>query len=314
MQAPARDVELRLSGFRYWYRAYPCAGSPIEPIVFVSGGWQAMEAWETYTARLSRFAPVVLVELPGNGRADVLPARFGLDFLVDALAHVVSAERLSRINLFAFSYGTPIAVRYCQLHARSVGSALLVGAALGLGPAQRATFAEGAAHLREGALADFVDCGLRGLMCQEERTPIFRRQEVAKRVAALWSRDFESLRGRYEQNALRLLLGSRLAIEPPADVPALVFTGEHDLHTTPDEGREVARAFTRSAFTQLQRADHFCLLEQPRVAMRLIQRFFQGRSLDDVPGCAPIERFNRRLPAPAALPSRPNIQVHAGAA
>ncbi len=290
MNASARDVELRLSGFRYRYRVHPFAGSPVAPIVFLCSPWQPMEAWEAYAARLNRSAPVVLVELPGIGGADALPASYGLHFLVDALAQLVAVEQLSEIKLFAFSYSTPIAVRYCQLHAQSVQRALLVGAARRLGPVQRAALKEGVACLRKGALADFVDCNLRALMCRNERTPIARRRDVTQRIPALWNRYFSATAlDKYEQNSLRLLHAPPLVIEPPVDVPALIFTGEHDPYTPPDEGREVARAFIGSAFTTLRQADHFCLLERPRTALGLISRFFRGLPLEDVPGCTPIE-------------------------
>ena len=296
MNATARDVDLRLSGFRYRYRVLPCAGSPVAPvapIVFLSSPWQPMEAWEAYATRLNRLAPVVLVELPGIGGADVLPASYGLHFLVDALAQVIAVERLSEINLFAYSYSTPIAVRYCQLHARNVRRVLLVGAARRLGPVQKAALAEGVSCLRKGALADFVDCSLRALMCQNERTPIARRRAIAQRLPALWSRDLcAGDLAKHEQNSLRLLHAPQLAIEPPVvDVPALIFTGEHDPYTPPDEGRTVARAFIGSAFTTIRRADHFCLLERPGTALRLISQFFQGLPVEDVPDCTPIEPY-----------------------
>ena len=298
-----RDTALRLEGFRYWYRSYPCAGSAVDPVVFVSGAWQSMEAWEPYAARLSRFAPVVLVDLPGNGTSDALPWTYGLDFLVDALAQVVAAQPSPRINLFSYSYGTSIALRFCQLHARKVKRAILVGAARNVGPVQRTALAEGVSCLRRGALDAFVDCSLRVLMCQDERTSIARRREVAQRVPTLWGRHFHRRRRQYEQNSLRMLAFAGVDLDTRADVPALVFTGEHDPFTPPDDGREVARTFTTSAFTTLRHADHFCLLEQPRAALRLISRFVQELPLDDVPGCAPIERFNRRPPVPAGLPA-----------
>ena len=41
-----RTVELRLDGFRYFYRVYPHAASYLDPIVVLTGAFQSLDAWK----------------------------------------------------------------------------------------------------------------------------------------------------------------------------------------------------------------------------------------------------------------------------
>ena len=122
-----RDCGLRCGGFRYFYRVYPGPAGAVDPIVLLTGAFQTLDAWTKLAGRLNRIAPVIVVDLPGIGTADPLPARSGVDFLASALLKVMEAERVPRANLAAPSYSVPAAYRFAQTHPDIVNRLVLVG-------------------------------------------------------------------------------------------------------------------------------------------------------------------------------------------
>lgn len=308
---------------RYFYRAYPAGtlrlegrrqlhelqrdsagGEPVpdgaaHPVVFISGAWQRMDDWLRHAEYANRFATVILVDPPGNGRADAAPASCGLDFFEAVFLQVLEAERLSRVSLLAFSYGVPIAFRLAWSRPELVHRVVLVGAAKRLVDAQREAIEQGIACLRRRHAGGFADCLARAMLCQDPRLPIRKRRIVERILRMSISRMAPGDYRKSEQNALRMLLHVPDDDSRNPDVPVLVTTGEHDPFATPDAAREMAWACSCAAFTMIREADHLVYLERPRVTMDLALNFFRGLPLEGARGCTPIEHLGRRVAAEA---------------
>ena len=314
MQRPnSESTELELEGMRYYYRMYPvgtlripgrqlpafrrdhdyyCSArgsEPVAPILFVSGAWQQMEGWMRHAEYANRLAPVILLDPPGNGTADAAPAHYGLEFFESAMLQVLDAERVSRINLLGFSYGTALAFGLAQSHPERVERVALVGTMAGISDAVRETLRRAIRALHCRQADDFADAVLTSLACKDADIP--NRRLVHRLVRASLTRLTPQDYWKYEQNAMRLLIHPPLDVSRSLDAPTLVLTGEHDIFTPPARGRELARACTRAAFTTIRHAGHFSHLENPRALMELTLNFFRELPLDGVPDCAPIEYF-----------------------
>ena len=305
-----RDCELRFDGFRYFYRVYPNPAGRIEPIVLLTGAFQTLDAWTKLAGYVNRTAPVIVVDLPGLGTADPLPARYGVDFLASALLKVMEAERVPRANLAAPSYSVPAAYRFAQSRPDIVNRLVLVGTMKEMPLHYVRPLEQSILLLREGRMDAFEAMMLQRLSADERLT---EKGALVKRVLRSAVRNFSAEnRRRYEQNAIRLLSHSGLDLTAGPGMPTLIFAGEHDNLTKPGYGREVAAALPDAAFTTIRRADHLCHLHQFSTCARLISDFFSGRSLESVRACSPMEYFGRAADAavPGQIPGVDGLAAH----
>ena len=162
-----RNLELRLDGFRYFYRIYPNPVCDLDPIVFVSAPFQSMHAWTKLARYFNRIAPVILVDPPGVGFSDPLPARYGADFLASALRGVVDAVGVGVVNVVASSYSSFFAYRFGQLHPGMLNRMVLAGTMKELPSQYVRLFERSVEFLHRGRIDAFEDLVLRALTCRE---------------------------------------------------------------------------------------------------------------------------------------------------
>jgi pimeloyl-ACP methyl ester carboxylesterase len=289
-------------GFRYAYRVVPLPGAEMAPILLVGGAFQTMTSWGRLERALRARAPLVTVDLPGWGAADTLPARYGIDFLVEALHRVLVDADLPPLHIGSGSYGTAIAYRLAQRYPRRVRRMVLIGTMLGIPAPVWAGVRATLEPLRAGSLAEFADLTSALFVCQGQDAAVRNRAVVnrilRRRFASLTPDEAE----KYLQNTLRLR-GLRLPRRPAMGTPTLVLTGEHDSFTTPQMCRGVAELCADAWFTTIRDADHMVHLERPDETAELMLRFFTwpASSPGTWPGalpswCHPVERIRPRPP------------------
>jgi 3-oxoadipate enol-lactonase len=66
---------------------------------------------------------------------------------------------------------------------------------------------------------------------------------------------------------------------PKINKPALVLCGDQDIATSPDLGRELARAIPGAHFSLINEAGHLACIEQPEPMARQMMEFFQEVNL-----------------------------------
>ncbi|MGW1929668.1 alpha/beta fold hydrolase [Streptomyces sp. NPDC001919] len=275
-------------GFGYRCRVVENAAAVTEPVVVVGGAFQDMYAYQRLEARWAASATVISVDLPGSGAADPLPASYGFDFLVGALADLLDRLGLGRVNLFGASYAVPIAYGLAQERPERVARLALVGAAPLYPSAERAALRTMADALERGDVGAYARMSVAALLSHGER-------EVHKRavVTRVLARTMGSVAGadipRHLASTRRVIEWEGLRPGGVRDVPALVFTGEHDSLTRPALGREVAATIAGSVFTLIRGADHLSHLERPSEMSELLDRFFTDRPLADLPYLTPLE-------------------------
>ena len=305
-----QNLELRLDGFRYFYRFYPHPASDLDPIMFVSAAFQSMGAWTKLVKHFNRIAPVILVDPPGIGLSDPLPARYGADFLASALRAVVEAAGARAVNVIASSYSSFIAYRFAQLHPDLSNRMVLIGTMKELPSWYIRLFERSIELLHRGRIDTFEHLVLRALTVGDH---VANKGTLVKRLMRSTLCNLSPrARTQYEQNTRRLLLAGRLDLVAAPSTPTLVFTGEHDNITRPRYCREVAAALPDAVHTTIQRAGHLVHLHQFGTAVGLTESFLLGRTLEDVPGCTPIEYF-RRVPDTAVTGRIPRTDSPVGA-
>lgn len=294
------QFEANLEGFRYTcsVQRHPSGRTPV---LFVSGAFQSMASWKKFAEHFARFTTVILCDLPGTGASDVLPSGYRLDYLARALAHVLRQIDVSRVNIVSASYGSPIAYRFAQLFPESVERLVLAGVMKEIPADLRAATIDTLISLDAHRIADCARQIADGLLCTDPEKTVARRDLARRLLVMQLERMTACDRTRYVQNTIRLLDHAPLDLRSAPPVPALVFTGEHDVYTRPDHCREIAAAFDDAIFTTIKEADHLFHIERFEATLALVDWFLRGETPLARRDYGPLESLCRtREPALAA--------------
>lgn len=304
-----RTLSFSFAGLRYSCQIleHPSARTPL---LLVSGGLQSTRLERRFAEHFAKSTTVIICHLPGTRRSDALPSCHGLDFLAFTIANVLDRLEIPRVHLVAASYGGPIAYRFAQRFPASVERLVLAGVTADVPPQVRAGVLRTLTFLGDERMVEFAREVVDGLLCTDPDKPIERRA-LAHR---LLTRQFEHMgpagRLRYCYNTRRLLDHARLDLDNAPEVPALVFTGEHDVYTRPEAARRVADAFDEAVFTTIRRADHLFHLERYDATLNLVSWFLLGTPLAHPEDYTEIDRHarGRRTPSvPATWAPQPLV-------
>ncbi|MGK5628732.1 alpha/beta fold hydrolase [Streptomyces sp. URMC 123] len=297
--AEPRVERFRYAGFSYECRLTPCDRALTEPVILLGGFIQDKDAWRVHELAISQWATTVSIDLPGSGEADPLPPDHGTEFLADALHHALESLDMPSVNAVGCSYGTLIARELAHRHPGRVARLALSGMAT-LRPGKRIAWEDVMALARvleEGRKEDFaremIDLLMRG-----EGAPRARRATI---VAKLVTHHLSTLPGhkvaKYLQNVARMrhahetfgAFSSAERSQVVPRVPTLVFTGESDSLTPPEEGRRFARACGDARFTTIKDCGHMVMLERAGEFTDLLRHFFTDAPLAGLPYCNQVE-------------------------
>ncbi|MEJ3747546.1 alpha/beta hydrolase [Actinomycetes bacterium KLBMP 9797] len=281
-----RDLILSFDGFKYQCRLVEHPRPSLAPVLLLGGAFQDRHSWARQEARLAPLTTVLTVDLPGTGCADPLPASYGIEFLADAVHHMVTEVGLPPLNIMGGSYGGTIAYRLAQRHPALVRRLLLCGTALRIPDAIRSHARASIDLLRTGDREAFVRSTIALFLCANPTGPIHRRLPVTR----LLERQLRSLTpdqaDKYAVNTERVLACTASDIGSPPTCPLLVVTGEHDTLTTPAMCRATADDCPDARFTAIRDADHLLPLQRADEFADLLIRYFDDQPIDNLPYCA----------------------------
>lgn len=278
-------------GLRFVSRLRRGASRGGEPIFFLSGAFQTMDSWARTVEHFHPRHDVLVADLPGTGDADLLPSHEHMDVLAEYIALLLDHYRLPRVTIISASYGTPIAYQFAQRHPERLSGLVLSGTMRAFPEDRRDAARRSLELLKAGKMDAFAAIVTDSLLCNDPERPI-ERGRLAKR---LLSGQLKAMpipaREKYLANTERLLHHPPLDLTRPPRVRTLVFTGEHDVFTTPAYCREIAAAIPGSQFTTIREADHLFHIERFDATIELLDRFVHNAPLDDHDGILPAETF-----------------------
>ncbi|MFJ8473773.1 alpha/beta fold hydrolase [Kitasatospora sp. NPDC094011] len=287
-------------GYHYESRLSRSTTPRIAPVVLVGGAFQTKENWGRIEAEFLAHADVITVDLPGWGKADVLPDHHGVDFLADALCHVLDDTGLTTVNLVGSSYGSAVTHALARRHPSRVRSMALTGAMTAVPEQARSHFRRGIDFLVARRMEEFTEVTLGQLMNREalERTVDGHRihRLLHRRLTGLGPLEAEQLM----TNTQRLMAHQGLPQGAAPAMPVLVTTGEHDHFTSPAHCRDLAATCADGWFTTITGADHMLPLERGPEVSDLFIRFFTGRPLTGLAYCPDAEHLSRHTPTMVA--------------
>ncbi|MHC5256259.1 alpha/beta fold hydrolase [Streptomyces sp. UC4497] len=292
---------MHFKGFGYECRIVENPAPRTEPIVLLGGSFQDMYAFRRLEKPWTEIATVITVDLPGSGKADDLPAEYGFDFLAEVLGDLLGQLELDSVNLFAASYGVPIAYRLTQRQPERVKRLMLAGASMEYPAECRTALRAMVDSLASGDISSaYGRVTVEALMAHPDR-PVRKRAVTARLLACTMSAITEADVPRHVAILERVLATPGLPPGGIPDVPALCFTGEYDEFSTPDRVREVAATIQQGQFALIREADHLPNLERGKEFSRLIADYFTDQPIDTLDFLTEIERpALERVPVGAA--------------
>ncbi|SEO35097.1 alpha/beta fold hydrolase [Actinacidiphila rubida] len=290
-QCSSTEEEATFRGFRYAVRTTRRHSGDQDgtPTLILGGSSQDRYSWARHEAALTALGPVVTVDLPGYGEADFLPASYGIDFLADAVQHLLEARRLARVNLVGACFGGAIALRFAQRHAHSLTRLVLVGMTKSIPPAYAGQAARWLRMSDQGRTAEIAAELVAQFMSPAGAGPVRRHAAVSRLLHRQFTQRTSAQERMDLEHTRRLLAHDWYVPLPAPRVPALVLTGEHDSLTTPGMGRQVAGCLEGAWFTTIKEADHLVPVERSDELSDVLTRFLADRTIEALPYCNQVE-------------------------
>ncbi|WP_240967866.1 alpha/beta fold hydrolase [Streptomyces composti] len=282
---------LVFGGFAYQCRIVRQPAPLTEPLLLLGGSSQNRYSWQGHERWLSPLCTMVTVDLPGYGSADFLPARYDIDFLADAVAHMLVELGMPRVNLFGGCFGEVVGLRFAQRHPSFVCRLLFGGAAKRLPDVYTEAVPRLTRALELGSIEEAADGLVRLFMSNPEAGRVRKHTAVARLLRNQFlTQTPDEIRKAVEHNTRLITHGCYRPLPVPR-VPTLVFTGEYDTLCTPAMGRELAATLPGSLFTTVKEGDHLVTVERREESSDLIGRFCTDRSVEGLPYCNAVERM-----------------------
>lgn len=300
--APEQAEERRLAfgGFAYTCRIVRQREPRTAPLLLLGGSSQNRYSWQSHEKWLAPLCTLITVDLPGYGDSDFLPAGHDIDFLADAVQHMLTEIDVPTVNLFGGCFGEVVGLRFAQRHPESVRRIVFAAAAIRLPELYSEAVPRLSATLERGDIEQAADGLVRLFMSNPEAGKVRRHAAVARLLQHQFTNQTpDDIRKAVEHNTRLMTHGCYRPLPVPA-VPSLVFTGEYDTLCTPPMGRELAGVMPGALFTTVKEADHLVTVERRQESAELIARFCTDRPVDDLPYCTAVEvPCAESAPAPA---------------
>ncbi|GGT27636.1 hypothetical protein GCM10010271_34330 [Streptomyces kurssanovii] len=282
-------------------RAVRALAPRFPPVLLIGGAFQRKESWGRCEEVFLGNMDVFTVDPPGWGAADPLPETYGVDFLADAICHMLDECGARQVNVLARSYGSAIAYEMARRCPDRIGRMVLVGTMRAVPDHAQTAMLRTPEHLTAGDMETYAHTTLDLLMTPERLADIPNgarvRRLLLRRITNLSEAEAHQMR----TNTLRLPTHQALDTSRPPRAPVLTVAGEYDSFTTPELCRRMAAACADSWHAEIRDADHMLILERTAEVADLITRFLGGEPLHGLPYCRSVEQVSPSI-APAREP------------
>ena len=263
MSAQASFVEhtVRVSDGVLGYRE--CGTGP-HTIVLLHGISSGSGSWAACATLLSRHARVIAWDAPGYGLSTALnhSAPSAADYAV-RIHELLAALDVERCLLVGHSLGALMACAYSGLIEHRAGGFILMSPALGYQGVRSAQ----ADQVRDRRLTALKELGIEGMAQRLPDRLLSSQADAAARQVVIDN----ALRLRAEGyiQAVELLCGDDIDRYAPPKSRTLVYCGEHDIVTTPEQSAAYAQRHGLP-FALVRGAGHACYVEQANEVAKIL--------------------------------------------
>ncbi|WP_413291200.1 alpha/beta fold hydrolase [Bdellovibrio sp. HCB337] len=282
--AEAPTVWTSKTGARVEYLAFADEGVRNKtPLILLGGAFQNFRSFRKEAELFSADRPVLLLDLPSQGSNRQLLPDAEFQDLGNLLGEFFIAHEVKQVIPVGLSYGSAIAFHFARLYPQLVEKLILGGATPKLRSSFETLLHETFRALDLGQRERFAHGVVVNLINYSKRasTGISDRYLTAFQEELLNMDDLAFVC--YRQNCQRIFRAERLTAR--IECPALVFTGEHDHFTLPQENAElVQQSLPNGTFVLVKDGDHLLNLERRDTVLALYQAFLTDSSLGQIPG------------------------------
>lgn len=285
-------VTLTSHGFSYHYRIFK-SPAPKFPTVFIFNGFlQSMRSWTKYIKYFIDNSNVIIADLPGAGSADTIKiGEFNLNIFAELVNEIICETKSEKVDIIAASYGAGIAYSFARKYPEKVNHLTVAGVISKLPPEIKIKIERSVEYLKKNEMRLFSNLMIENLLNSKYKSKITNYGIIERLLRQQFNSLSSNEKEKYINNAHHLLTQSEIEIEPISEIKKLVVTGEYDMLTEPQSGREIASKFSNSIFTTIKNADHLFHLEQLETTLALIKRFFREEPLESLPGINSVEYY-----------------------
>lgn len=246
-----------------------------QPLVFVGGAFQAIDKLGPLAEHWEKHYQLILIELPGFGDSDFLPAEYSFDFTASCIEKVMDLLEVQDAIMVGTSYGSPSVYRYVGQHQSRVKAMVLGGSCTAIDKFMEYQIRTMLKIINSDQRETFPQA-FTEVMCNTHIKSIPNASRIHQILKRSLSRLNDAARAKFAANSLRLI-GAKLP-DYKITVPTLVFTGEHDRFTPAKRLSEFSQFCQDLRIVWLPDADHMYHLEQTEKTLSLIDGFVHAVS------------------------------------
>ncbi|MGB5895419.1 MAG: alpha/beta hydrolase, partial [Ignavibacteriaceae bacterium] len=214
-----------------------------------------------------------------------------LNTLAELVDEIICETKSDKVDIIAASYGAGIAYSFSRNYPEKVNHLTVAGVMSKLPEETKIKIERSVEYLKKNEMRLFSDLIVEILLNSKYKSKITNYGIIER----LLRHQFKSLssneKEKYIHNVHHLLTHSEIEVVPFSKIKKLVVTGEYDILTEPQSGREIASILSNCIFTTIKNADHLFHLEQSETTLALIKRFFREEPLESLPGINRVEFY-----------------------
>tara|TARA_R110000868_G_scaffold237486_4_gene492053 strand:+ start:14724 stop:15947 length:1224 start_codon:yes stop_codon:yes gene_type:complete len=269
-------------GIKVLYQDFiPNGARKLKPLVVLPGHLQTAKDLANIVAALSKFSPVILVEMPGWGSNSSHPLN-DVDS-ADVLAKFFEERGLRGANLLAIGDSTAVAYFFAYMYPRWLGKLVLSGVAARLRDAVRTLFKGNIDALANAEKDRFLTGMHAGILNHSKRTQIDGYQKAKDSLYEVLLGEISNEDPEAGINRLQRYLG-RDDLPDGVKVPTLLVAGEYDPYTSVHDHFLVARRLETAQLAVISGTDHQCVVQKPNEFSMTVLSFLVKGSVSPMAG------------------------------
>jgi hypothetical protein len=251
-----------------------------------------MRSWTKYIKYFIDSSNVIIADLPGAGSADTIKiGEFNLYLLAEMVDEIICKTMADKVDIIAASYGAGIAYSFARNYPEKVNHLTVAGVMSKLPEETKIKIERSVEHLKKNEMRLFSDLIVEILLNSKYKSKITNYGIIERLLRHQFISLNSNEKEKYIHNVHHLLTHTEIEVESFYEIKKLVVTGEYDILTEPQSGREIASKFSNCIFTTIKNADHLFHLEQLETTLALIKRFFREEPLESLPGINRVEYY-----------------------
>jgi len=272
---------LEYSRFSIPYRVY---GNQEKVIVCISGAKQTMSAWRSFVSYFSKEYRVVVFDMPGQGRSEILhgPAGVPLDQQVDVLHQLLTHLNISECQqryLVGGSWGSIVSAVYAENYPEMFHKIILGSFGTKPNSVLNAIISQVQVYIEEGRGAEIAP-----MMIEKfgQYIPDLLKKQILAQFNNMSDQQFRSF---YEHSVFVTQLGdlkNHMNLNL-IRVPTLVVMGQFDTIMDLFDTRKATKLIPLGRFQLIKGVGHFLHWEQPNI-LPIYESFFSesSKSLENI--------------------------------